>query len=67
MTCNGVLTPPSKSNAPQFVTPPLLKLFNSPVVKLFTPPPSDWKWLFLHFTHMATSKQADVSEAIIID
>ena len=61
MACNGVLTPlPSKSNPPKSVTiPPVLKFFTppfSPILKLFTLP-SDWKWLLLHFSHLATSNK----------
>ena len=43
---------PSKS------TPLVLKIFNPhPSPQILTSPPSDWKWLLLHFSHMATSNK----------
>ena len=43
---------PSKS------TPLVLKILNPyPSPQILTLPPSDWKWLLLHFSHMATSNK----------
>ena len=48
MACNGVLTP----------LPPLKKIGNPPTQSSnFLLPYSDWKWLLLHFSQMATSNK----------
>ena len=54
MACNGVLTPPAKV-PPKSITL-VLKYFNPPQSSNFLLP-SDWKWLLLHFSHMATSNK----------
>ena len=55
MAYNGVLTSP-----PPPPPPPGTNIFycpsSPPVLKHFTPP-SDWKWLLLHFSLMATSNK----------
>ena len=56
MTCGGT-NPPAKVAAPKLVTAPVLKFFNPPSPQTFYFTPSDWKWLFLHFSHMATSNK----------
>ena len=65
MACNGVLTPQQKQPPKSVVTPPPSpKIFNYPPPPPPTPqpsnfllPPSNWKWLLLHFSHMATSNK----------
>ena len=59
MTCNGsTYAPPVKVVTPYPAPPPQVLKFLIPtlVLKRFTPP-SNWKWLFLHFLHMATSNK----------
>ena len=68
MACNGVLTPPSKSNPLQIDNPPVLKLFNPPSPQTFYSPLRLEMAASAFFTH-GYFQQAHVyiSEAIITD
>ena len=51
--------PPSRSTPPpKSVIPKVLKFFNHPSsLQTFFSSPYNWKWLLLHFSHMATSNK----------
>ena len=51
--------PPSRSTPPpKSVIPKVLKFFNHPPsLQTFFSSPYNWKWLLLHFSHMATSNK----------
>ena len=69
MACDGVLTPPSKSNPPQIGKPPSPRTFIPlPVLKLFTPPFQLERAASAFFTHgYFQQAQVHIFEAIITD